>query len=152
MTVTLIDDQSRPLDTAALVELAELVLADQGFDGSTLVDITAVDEAAIAELNLTHLERSGPTDVLSFPLEQLLPGDVPAAGAGPLHLGDVVIAPDYIARQALELGVSFEAELALMVVHGMLHLMGFDHTVDDEAEVMEERERVLLAKVGLERR
>ncbi len=154
MTVNLIDDQSRGFDQDAVVALAEMVLAEEGFAPDTVVDITAITEMAMAELNQAHLGRTGPTDVLSFPLESLEPGraPVPNPGTPPLHLGDLVIAPDYVAAQAETYEVEFEEELALMIVHGLLHLMGWDHQADDEAEAMEARERTLLAKVGVERR
>lgn len=154
MTVNLIDDQSRGFDAAALVALAEIVLAEEGFSEDTTVDFAVVADHVIADLNLTHLDVSGPTDVLSFPIESLEPGRVPAVDPGdaPVHLGDVVIAPGYVAEQADRLGVAFEAEMSLMVVHGLLHLMGWDHEVEDEAEAMEARERHLLAMVGVERR
>lgn len=154
MTVNLVDDQPRGFDQNSVVALAEMVLAEEGFASETVVDITALTEEAIAELNRVHLGRTGPTDVLSFPLELLEPGAVPAVALGgpPLHLGDLVIAPEYVAGQAERYGVAFEDELALMVVHGLLHLMGWDHRLDEEAEAMEARERALLAKVGVERR
>jgi probable rRNA maturation factor len=67
-------------------------------------------------------------------------------------LGDVVIAPGYVRRQAGQIGVTFEDEMALMVTHGILHLLGYDHEADEDAERMEERERQLLAKIGRTRR
>lgn len=154
MTVNVIDDQDRSFDRESLVSLAEMVLASEGFPSETGVDITAVTDVAIEQLHVTHMGLAGPTDVLSFPLEALTRGEVPEVGAGqaPIHLGDVVLAPDYIARQAERLDVAFADEMALMVVHGILHLMGWDHEDDAEAEQMEARERALLAKVGVDRR
>ena len=67
-------------------------------------------------------------------------------------LGDVIVAPTYVRRQASDHGVSFEDEMALMVTHGILHLLGYDHVEDEAAEQMESRERELLAKVGRTRR
>ncbi|HEY5686524.1 MAG TPA: rRNA maturation RNase YbeY [Acidimicrobiia bacterium] len=154
MTVNVIDDQDRSFDRESLVSLAEMVLASEGFPSETGVDITAVTDVAIEQLHVTHMGLAGPTDVLSFPLEALTRGEVPEirAGQAPIHLGDVVLAPDYIARQAERLDVAFADEMALMVVHGILHLMGWDHEDDAEAEQMEARERALLAKVGVDRR
>jgi probable rRNA maturation factor len=87
-------------------------------------------------------------------VEELLPGVVPDHDphGPPLILGDVVIAPGYVRRQAEEHEVTFDDEMALMVTHGILHLLGYDHVDEDEAERMEERERVLLAKRGVVRR
>jgi probable rRNA maturation factor len=108
----------------------------------------------MAAYNERFLDRTGPTDVLAFPVEELLPGVVPDHDpqGPPLMLGDVVVAPAYVRRQAQEYGVSYEDEMALMVIHGILHLLGYDHIDEDEAERMEERERRLLANVGRTRR
>jgi probable rRNA maturation factor len=67
-------------------------------------------------------------------------------------LGDVVIAPAYVRRQARDNGVTFADEISLMVTHGILHLLGYDHVDDDDAERMEDRERQLLSQVGKARR
>ncbi len=108
----------------------------------------------MAHYNERFLNRSGPTDVLAFPLEELRPGRVPSSEVNgpPLNVGDVVIAPEYVRRQARDMGVAVEDELALMVVHGMLHLLGYDHQDDKGAAAMERRERELLAVVGRQRR
>ena len=93
--------------------------------------------------------------MLAFPLESMSPGAPPpphGRHGPPVHLGDVVIAPAYVGRQAAELAGSVADELALMVVHGVLHLMGYDHVEDDEAEEMEARERAILAAAGVVRR
>lgn len=152
--VDIVDDGHLFPDPDAVRSLAALVLSEEGFGERTEVTVSAVAEAEIADLNARHLGRPGPTDVLSFPLVALAPGTVPPADpAGPpLLIGDVVIAPEYVARQAAELGVPPGAEMALMVCHGILHLLGYDHVEDPDAELMEERERRLLARVGWERR
>lgn len=152
--VELVDDENLFSDPGLVQDLAALVLAEEGIGDGTEVSITAVTEEVIAELNARHLGRSGPTDVLSFPLVPLSPGTPPHSDpAGPpLLLGDVVVSPSYVARQAAELGVDPEDEMALMVCHGILHLLGYDHVDDADAERMEERERRLLALVGRERR
>jgi probable rRNA maturation factor len=138
--------------------LARSVLDDRGVKGEAEVSLLFVDEASIAALNERFLDHVGPTDVLSFPIE-----DEPAAGGrspdlggtGPgsepvgeptLLLGDVVICPAVAARNAVDHGVTADDELALLVVHGLLHLLGMDHEVDEEAERMEQLERVLLAR------
>lgn len=115
--------------------------------------ITLVDSDRIAALNAAHLGKTGPTDVLSFPLEQLTPGGAPAGSPNgpPLALGDVLICPQVVRDRADGAGVDFEDEMALMVVHGLLHLLGYDHVNDEDAERMESRERDLLAAVGRRR-
>ncbi len=141
---------SSPVDIADLEPLAAATLAAEGLEGDIEVAITLIDEPSMAALNSTHLGRVGPTDVLAFPLEPLTPGAAPAAPAGgpPTNIGDVFICPEVVAANAVAAEVSFFDEMALMVVHGLLHLLGYDHTVDREAEQMEQRERDLLATVG----
>jgi probable rRNA maturation factor len=145
---------SAALDRDKMAALAALVLRDEGCPADTEVAVSLVDEAEMAEWNLRALGREGPTDVLAFPLENLQPGSPPppSNGGPPALLGDVLIAPVYVQRQAEELGSTAEDEMALMVVHGILHLLGYDHTEEAEAERMEQRERSLLAMTGRVRR
>lgn len=154
MSVFLADEQSLEVDTEELRGLAELVLSEEGYPESTEVAILLVSEEEMAGYNKQFLDRDGPTDVLAFPVETLLPGVVPDLDphGPPLIAGDVIIAPTYVARQAEGNGVTPSDEMALMVTHGMLHLLGYDHESDGEAELMEQRERELLAKVGRNRR
>ncbi|HSJ28993.1 MAG TPA: rRNA maturation RNase YbeY [Acidimicrobiia bacterium] len=154
MSVTFTDEQTRAVDGDALVDLAERVLRHEGYPATTELAITAVEDEVIAAMKGEYLGESAVTDVLSFPIEDFEPGQAPIrqSDGPPVMLGDVVIAPSHIARQALDHGVSELSELSLMVVHGILHLMGWDHVVDDEAEAMERREREILALVGVERR
>ena len=154
------DEQSdQPVDLARWVALAERVLADRGIFDSAELSLMFVDEKAVAGLNERFLGRKGPTDVLSFPIEDELisPGHVPAAEASgpgrgpaeiddiPLLLGDVVICPEVAFRQAPEHAGNYDDEMALLVVHGILHLLGMDHEEDDEAAAMEALEQQLLA-------
>lgn len=154
MSVFLADEQSEPVDLAGLRRLAEMILDEEGFPPDTQVTILLVDDDEIAAYNHRFLERSGPTDVLAFPVEHLLPGIVPEhdATGPPLMIGDVIVSPAYVRRQADEHSVSFESEMSLMVTHGILHLLGYDHRNDDDAERMESRERKLLSLVGVTRR
>jgi probable rRNA maturation factor len=139
--------------------LARSVLEAEGIVSETEVSLLFVDEATIASLNERFLDKTGPTDVLSFPIEDEAdrsgrspdeggtgPGSIEADTGRLLLLGDVVICPAVAARNAVEHGVTVDDELALLVVHGILHLLGMDHEVDDEAERMEQRERHLLAR------
>lgn len=155
MTVFLADEQTHPVDGEALVDLAGRVLRAEGYPEEAEVSILLVDDETMTSHHVTHLGREGPTDVLSFPLEHLAPGAPPSRpgdGEPPLVIGDILISPAYVSRQAKEFGVAEADEMALMVVHGMLHLLGYDHEADDEAERMEARERELLADVGVVRR
>ncbi len=150
MNILFADEQDEPIVTNELLRLAETVLEAEGLDPDTGVSLVLVDEDQMTELNEQHMGKSGPTDVLSFPIEDATPGNPPvrAGGGPPIELGDVFIAPAVVHRNAEQRGVPFEDELALMVVHGLLHLLGWDHEVDEEALRMEAREREFLARVG----
>ena len=113
---------------------------------NTEVSISFVDNEKIAELNERFRGIEGPTDVLSFECDNISDDMTAADGPNcPLYeLGDIIIAPDVAAAQADEYGNSFEQEISLLLVHGLLHLCGYDHITDDEAEVMEGREKELL--------
>ncbi|MDX1511174.1 MAG: rRNA maturation RNase YbeY [Nitriliruptorales bacterium] len=129
MPIELSDEQSLAIDTNRLVSLATHVLAHHDVHVDTAVGILAVDEEAMAELNREHMGKSGPTDVLAFPVDA--PHEVEA---GPAVLGDVVLCPAVAYGQASDHGRSAEDELALLLVHGLLHLLGMDHaTPEDEA-------------------
>lgn len=150
MTITFGDEQDDPLPAAELVRFAELVLIEEGLPPDTAVSLTMVDEDTIAELNLAHLGKTGPTDVLSFPIEDAAPGrpPLPDDAGPPLELGDVFIAPGVVRANASRDRVAFDDEMSLMVVHGLLHLLGWDHEDDDDATAMEKREGELLSLVG----
>jgi probable rRNA maturation factor len=146
VSVFLADEQDEPLDAELIQMLAESVLEVEGFPPDTEVSLLFVGEEQIATYNERFMHRSGPTDVLAFPVEHLTPGKVPSArpGGPPLSLGDVVIAPAVVRAQAASGEQEFSEELELLVVHGLLHLLGYDHDTDARADVMEERERTLL--------
>ena len=154
MSVFLADEQGVPVDLDRLRRLAELVLAEEGYPTETELTVLLVSEDEMAAYNERFLERSGPTDVLAFPVEELMPGVVPDQDSNgpPLIIGDVIVAPGYVGRQAEENDVEFDDEMALMVAHGILHLLGYDHIDDADAEMMERREVELLGLVGVTRR
>lgn len=154
MGVFLANEQTEPVDPAALREIAELVLREEHYPKESEVTILLVSDEEMSGYNARFLERDGPTDVLAFPLEELIPGVAPDHNpqGPPLVIGDVLIAPSYVRRSAAELGVTYEDEMALMAVHGLLHLLGYDHEDDADAHRMEERERQILALVGRTRR
>jgi probable rRNA maturation factor len=108
--------------------------------------VRIVGEKESAELNARYRKKKGPTNVLSFPATSAqLP---PAAVAELLPFGDLVICADVVAREAREQGKTAAAHWAHMVVHGTLHLQGYDHEKPRDAKVMEARERELLATLG----
>jgi probable rRNA maturation factor len=151
------------VDVERWLKLARLVLADERVDERFGTDVEMsllfVDESTIAELNERFLGSEGPTDVLSFPLDDELPpagrrpdqgGRGPGApadlGDPPALLGDVVVCPVVAQRQAPDHGVSADDELALLVVHGVLHLLDYDHVEPEETAAMRRREQELLAR------
>ena len=126
-------------------ELARFALEFEGRADDTEVSITFVDDDEIAALNEEYRGKIGPTDVLSFECDGV-DDDMPVfeGGDAAFELGDIVIAPDVAERQTQEFGTTFEGEISLLLVHGLLHLCGYDHIEDDEAEVMEAREKEIL--------
>jgi len=153
------DEQSDvEVDTIRWVRLASNVLQAEGVRGEAELSMLFVDRAAIADLKRRFLSREGPTDVLAFPIddEGVESGRSPDSGGSgpgvvppepselPILLGDVVICPEVARENAADRDRSYDDEMALLVVHGILHLLGMDHADDDEAVVMERRERELL--------
>jgi len=151
------------VDVPRWVRLARLVLNDERvnerFGADVEMSLMFVDEQTIAELNERFLGGDGPTDVLAFPMEDELPpsgrqpdqgGRGPGApsdpGDPPALLGDVVVCPVIAGRQAHERGIPSDDELALLVVHGVLHLLDYDHAEPEETAVMRRREQELLAR------
>lgn len=128
-----------PLDEDAVAADAIAMLGALGLDEVEL-SILLTDDAAIRALNAQWRQKDEATDVLSFP--QLEPGE-PVVGA----LGDLVVSVDTAARQAAELGHPLEAEVRVLVAHGLAHLLGHDHHAPDEAAAMAAVERTLLAAV-----
>ena len=152
------DEQSAEnIDAVRWLTLAERVLEAEGVGGGTELNLLFIDETSITELNEEWLGGEGPTDVLAFPIDDDLEiGRSPDAGTSgpdrkppeqseaPLLLGDVVICPAVASRNAVAHERTYVDELALLVVHGILHLMGMDHVDEQEAAVMQQRERELL--------
>ncbi len=152
------DEQSdEPVDTIRWVGLAGAVLEAEGVRGDVEASLLFVDETAMAELNQRFLGRSGPTDVLAFPIDDDVyegprsadslgpgPGADPEMADLPTILGDVVVCPAVARRNAPDHAGTYDDELALLVVHGVLHLLGLDHAQAAEAEKMERREQELL--------
>ncbi len=152
MDIAFTDEQDDPLPSQWLIDLASVALEAESLPRNTQLSLNLVTQSRMADLNATYMAKDGPTDVLSFPLEDLSAGIGERAENGPpLLLGDIVICPAVVRSNAAEAGVAFEDEMALMVVHGVLHLLGRDHVIEAEAEAMEQREREILALVGKER-
>ena len=132
-----------------LVQVCELVLREEQVGRPCLVSVSVVGDDRMRELNDEWRGQDRVTDVLSLECER--PDDPDLAPGEPCELGDIVLAPNYIAIQALGFGTTPADETRLLLIHGMLHLLGYDHLDDDEAEVMEAREDELLEQVRTDR-
>ena len=155
------DEQTaHPVDTLRWVNLARRVLEAEGVSGEAELSVLFVDEHAMADLNKRFAGEEGPTDVLAFPIDEdpAQPGRTPDSGGSgpgwarphrselPVLIGDVVICPGVARRNAEQRAVSYDDELALLVVHGILHLRGMDHEEPEAATAMQRRERQLLER------
>jgi probable rRNA maturation factor len=152
------DEQSEiDVDLLRWVRLARFVLSEENVPEEAELSVIFVDEQAITDLNERFLGGTGPTDVLSFPMDDDVvlggrqpdqggrgPGSPSEPGDPPVVLGDVVVCPQIAARQARERGQPASDELALLVVHGVLHLLNYDHAEERESATMKRRERELL--------
>jgi len=128
------NESSIPVDETALLRLASYALDQMHVHPDAELAIVLVDEAAMEQLHVQWMDEPGPTDVLSFPMDELRPGTEDAPTPAGL-LGDVVLCPQVAEGQAQTAGHSTLEELLLLTTHGILHLLGFDH-----AEPEEERE------------
>lgn len=153
------DEQSEvPIDLARWQRLALGVLEREGIRGAAEMTVVFVDEPAMTELNTQYMGANKPTDVLAFPLDAVEASKTPGPGAQskgpdkeiadlgelPLLLGDVVICPTVAARQAPIHAGTLDDEIALLLVHGMLHVLGDDHDTPEAEARMHARERSLL--------
>jgi probable rRNA maturation factor len=133
--VVVSDEQAEvAVDAHRWAMLAADVLRSEGRGGE--LTLTFVDRAEMSVLNEEHMGVAGPTDVLSFPLDD----DPTGVDVGPVLLGDIVICPAVAAASAPEHAGSLDDELALLTVHGVLHVLGHDHAEPEEASVMKARE------------
>jgi len=132
------------VDEAALVEASRFALDAMGIDPLAELSILLLDEDAMAALHVQWMDLEGPTDVMSFPQDAL--DDAPGVGGphGPALLGDVVLCPAVARNQAAGAGHSLDSELSLLCVHGILHLLGYDHAEPDEEKEMFELQAAIL--------
>ena len=126
------------LDGDEVLGICERVLVEEGIERNCLVSVSIVGDQTMRELNARWRGKDAPTDVLSLECER--PDDSDLADGEPCELGDIVLAPEYIGRQAEAFGTTRADETRLLLVHGMLHLLGYDHLDDEEACAMEARE------------
>jgi len=131
------------IDAPRFVDLGEFVLRRLNVSDEADLGVLFVDEATMTDLHVTWMDEEGPTDVLSFPMDELRPGtDEERTPAG--LLGDVVVCPSVAARQASEVGHPVDNEMLLLVIHGILHLLGYDHAEPtEEAEMFALQQGIL---------
>jgi probable rRNA maturation factor len=135
MSIEIQNESGVELDELRTQRLARFTLDRMRVHPLAELSVTAVDEPTMAELNAKWMEKDGPTDVLAFPMDELRPGMVneePEEGI----LGDLVLCPAVAAEQATTAGHSTTDELDLLTVHGILHLLGYDHAEPDEHKEM----------------
>lgn len=132
-----------------LIDVASYAFGRMDVNPDAECTITAVDLDTIADLHVRWLDLEGPTDVMSFPMDEITPGfsggRPDAAMPGPAMLGDIVLCPAFAQKQADAAGHSLAHELALLTVHGCLHLLGYDHATPEEEKQMFGLQNELLA-------
>ena len=132
-------------------EIVEGTLQAEGV-AEAEISVALIDDPAIHRVNRDHLDHDYPTDVISFLFEEEVVGDIGGSslrGAGKRIEGEVLVSGDTAVREAAKFGWSEENELALYLVHGLLHLCGYDDLTDEEQPIMRARERAVLARWNL---
>ena len=135
MSIEVLNESGHDLDVKQMAQLSRFVMDRMRVHPLAELCIKAVDEATIAQLNEQWMGKEGPTDVLAFPMDELRPGLVteePEEGV----LGDLVLCPAVAERQATEAGHATKDEVELLTVHGILHLLGYDHAEPEEHKEM----------------
>jgi len=133
-----------------LVDLARHVLGRLKVHPQAELSVILVDEVAMERLHMQWMDLPGPTDVMSFPMDELRPGTEDREPE-PGLLGDIVLCPSVAERQARDAGHATEEELLLLTTHGILHLLGYDHAEPEEEREMFELQRNLLLTFLAER-
>ena len=143
MTIEITNESGVDVDETVLLRLMEYDLAELHVSPDAEVAILLVDEGVMEALHVQWMDEPGPTDVLSFPMDELRPGteDMPTPAG---LLGDIVLCPQVAETQAEAAGHSTLDELVLLTTHGLLHLLGFDHAEPDEEREMFGLQRDLL--------
>src|SRR6478609_2085518 len=143
MSIEVNNETGYDCDEHELVRISRYVLDELRVHPQAELSIVLVDEAAMERLHVQWMDLPGPTDVMSFPMDELRPGSEDAEPE-PGLLGDVVLCPSVAAQQATQAGHTTEEELLLLTTHGILHLLGYDHAEPEEEAAMFELQRQLL--------
>jgi len=148
MSIEINNESAIAVDEAAIQRLVIFALDQLHVHPDAELAIVLVDEAAMEQLHVQWMDEPGPTDVLSFPMDELRPGTEDAVTPAGL-LGDIVLCPQVAIGQAETAGHSTLDELLLLTTHGLLHLLGFDHAEPDEEKVMFGIQRDILLAFSL---
>jgi len=145
MTIEVSNESGVDVSEEELISVARFVIRKMDVNPAAELSMVLLDTNAMADLHMRWMDLPGPTDVMSFPMDELEPGGRPdAPEPGPSMLGDIVLCPQFAAGQAEAAGHSLGQELALLTVHGVLHLLGYDHAEPDEEKEMFALQRQLL--------
>jgi probable rRNA maturation factor len=148
VSIEVINESGVGFDEASIASVARFALDAMQVSPAAELCVTAVAMDAMAELHERWMDEPGPTDVMSFPMDELV-GESrrhDAPDLGPALLGDVVLCPEFARRQARTAGHSLADELALLTVHGVLHLLGYDHAEPEQEQEMFGLQAKLLAQ------
>ena len=151
MSIEVNNESAIPVDEAALQRLAVFALDYLHVHPDAELSIIMIDEAAMEQLHVQWMDEPGPTDVLSFPMDELRPGTEDAVSP-PGLLGDIVVCPQVATAQAEAAGHSPLEEILLLTTHGLLHLLGFDHAEPEEEREMFGLQRDILVGFALTER
>lgn len=143
MSCEVVNETDFEIDEAEFAALSDYVFEKMHLGSAVEMAITFVDESAMEQLHIQWMDLPGPTDVLSFPMDELRPG-LPNRPVAAGLLGDVVICPSVAAKQAAAAGHSAAEEMLLLATHGILHLLGYDHVTAEEEREMFGLQRQLL--------
>lgn len=143
--ISLQNIQRYPVDEAGLRQAAATVLKLQRADAQAQLTIVITDNATLRRLNLTYRQERGETDILSFPA-----GPSPVAGGDGRYLGDILIAYPYAKRVAKSSNLNLESALRMLVAHGVLHLLGYDHDSEAAKEAMWRAQAAALDSIGID--
>ena len=146
MSIEVSNESGLDVSEEELVSVARFVIRKMKVHPAAELSMVLLDTAAMADLHMRWMDLPGPTDVMSFPMDELEPGGRPdAPEPGPSMLGDIVLCPQFAAEQASHgRAHARRHELALLTVHGVLHLLGYDHAEPDEEKEMFALQRQLL--------
>jgi probable rRNA maturation factor len=145
MSVDVVNETESPVDVESIAQQARFVLDRLRIHPGAELSVVFVDVATMTDLHVRWMDETGPTDVLSFPMDELTPprdGEEPPEGL----LGDVVICPEVAQRQAEQASHDVRLELGVLLTHGILHLLGYDHADPDDERLMFGLQRRLLGE------